>query len=62
MMENHPKRPEMKRPDAGQKHNAQGNHAGVAHSPEEFDVMNPQKQGLDAERPKQRPEAPKDNR
>ncbi|WP_209427960.1 hypothetical protein [Pararhodobacter sp. SW119] len=45
-MANNPKPAKEKRPDPGQRQNAQGDHAGSAHSPEEFDVMNPQKQGL----------------
>ena len=48
MMANYPRRPE-KLPDPGQKHNAQGDHAGVAHRPEEFDVMNPENCKRDAD-------------
>ena len=62
MMANYPRRPEKKLPDPGQKHNAQGDHAGVAHRPEEFDVMNPEKQRLGPEQPVHRPKAPKNHR
>ncbi len=50
-----------KRPVPGEKHNAQGEHEGVAHSPEDFDVMNPQKQVPGDGVPKPRPASPKDS-
>lgn len=31
--------------DPGERPNAQGDHAGTAHEPEEFDALNPQKRG-----------------
>lgn len=37
------KKAASKRADPGKRQNAQGDHAGAPHSPEEFDVMNPQK-------------------
>lgn len=45
-MPNEPKHAKEKRaaPEKGQ--NSQGDHEGSAHTPDEFDVMNPQKQGL----------------
>lgn len=45
-MANEPKQAREKRPDPGERRNAQGDHEGSAHRPEEFDVMNPAKQGL----------------
>ncbi len=35
-----------KRSDSGKRQNAQGEHAGTAHSPEEFKTRPPQKQGI----------------
>jgi hypothetical protein len=47
-----------KKPDADttepERRNGQGAHAGVAHSPEEFDVMNPAK--LKTPSPKDQPD------
>lgn len=34
----------------GRRENAQGEHEGSRHDPEEFDVMNPQKQGIGTQR------------
>jgi len=45
-MPNEPKPAREKRTDPGPRQNAQGDHEGSAHSPDEFDTMNPQKQGL----------------
>lgn len=44
MMANDPKHAKEKRADPGQRRNAQGDHEGSAHSPDEFDAKNPQKQ------------------
>ena len=58
-MTDDPKHKGEKPPTPGEKHNAQGDHEGVAHSPEEFDAMNPQKQvptaGMPEVQPKSRP-------
>jgi hypothetical protein len=56
-MANEPKQARKKRPDAGKRQNAQGEHEGAAHSPEGFDVMNPQKQGLGEGKPGRRSKA-----
>lgn len=61
-MVNDPKRTEGNRMDPGKRHNAQGDHAGSAHSPEEFDVMNPQKQGVDPKKPNPPMKTPADKR
>ncbi|TGD63980.1 hypothetical protein EYC08_11095 [Tabrizicola sp. WMC-M-20] len=45
-MPNEPKAAKQKRPPPPDRQNAQGDHEGSAHSPDEFDVMNPQKQGV----------------
>jgi hypothetical protein len=45
-MPNEPKHAKEKRAPTPDRQNAQGDHEGSAHSPDEFDVMNPQKQGL----------------
>lgn len=46
-MPNEPKPAEEKRPPPPPRHNDQDDHEGSAHRPEEFDSMNPQKQGND---------------
>ena len=45
-MANEPKHAKEKRTAPAHRQNAQGDHEGSAHTPDEFDVMNPQKQGL----------------
>lgn len=45
-MPNEPKHAKEKRAPTPDRQNAQGDHEGSAHSPDEFDVMNPQKQGI----------------
>jgi len=40
-----------KRSKPAYRQNAQGDHEGSAHTPDEFDVMNPQKQGLGDRKP-----------
>ena len=61
-MANKPEHARKKRADPGQRQNAQGDHEGSPHSPEEFDVMNPQKQGLGEGKPERPPKARVDNR
>ncbi len=46
MMPNEPRHAKEKRAPTPDRQNAQVDHEGSAHSPDEFDVMNPQKQGL----------------
>lgn len=43
-MPNEPKKAKEKRAEPEERQNAQGDHEGSAHSPEEFEVMNPKKQ------------------
>ncbi|MFU8862351.1 MAG: hypothetical protein ACNA7O_00450 [Rhodobacterales bacterium] len=43
-MPNEPKNAKEKRNEPEERHNAQGDHEGAAHNPEEFEVMTPQKQ------------------
>ena len=45
-MPNEPKHTKEKRSQPAKLQNVQGDHEGSAHTPDEFDVMNPQKQGL----------------
>lgn len=45
-MPNKPKHVKEKRAPTPHRQNAQGDHEGSAHSPDEFDAMNPQKQGF----------------
>lgn len=45
-MPNEPKPAKEKRTDPGPRRNGQGDHEGSPHKPDEFDVMNPQKQDL----------------
>ncbi len=40
-MANDPKKANQNRPPSGRKANAQAEHEGSSHKPEEFDVMNP---------------------
>lgn len=57
-MPNEPKHAKEKRPPTPDRQNAQGDHEGSEHSPDEFDVMNPQKQGLgekETDRPSSQP-------
>lgn len=61
-MANEPKHAEEKRSEPGRRQNAQGDHEGSAHSPEEFDVMNPQKQGLGEGKRFRRPKETSDDR
>jgi hypothetical protein len=44
--------------EPGRRENAQNDHAGTRHSPDEFDTMNPQKQGLSDVRPSGKPGKP----
>ncbi|MDT8853709.1 hypothetical protein RNZ50_01410 [Paracoccaceae bacterium Fryx2] len=53
-----PKHAREKRTPPGKRQNAQGDPEGSAHSPDEFDVMNPQKQGLGDKKPDQSPAKP----
>ncbi len=43
-MPNEPKPAAEKRPRTERRENDQGDHEGSAHTPDEFDVMNPEKQ------------------
>ncbi len=43
-MPNEPEHAKEKRPPHRERHNAQDDHEGAAHRPEEFDSKNPQKQ------------------
>lgn len=65
-MANRPKAAREKRSDPPKRQNAQGDHEGSAHSPEEFDVMNPQKQGRGDEqggkKPVRQPDTSPDSR
>lgn len=45
-MPNEPKPAKEKRTDRGPRQNDQSDHEGSAHTPDAFDVMNPQKQDL----------------
>ncbi len=45
-MANEPKHAKEKRAEPEKRQNSQLDHEGSAHTPDEFDVMNPQKQGL----------------
>ncbi len=51
-MPNEPKHAKEKRVEPEKRQNAQGDHEGSAHSPDEFDALNPQKQGLGDGKPK----------
>ena len=53
-MANEPKYAKEKRTPPNKRQNAQGDHEGSAHNPDEFDVMNPQKQGLGDEKAAER--------
>ncbi len=53
-MPNEPKHAKEKRAEPASRQNAQGDHEGSAHRPDEFDAMNPQKQGR-AQKPAKRP-------
>ena len=60
MMPNEPKHGKEKRTPPDKRQNAQGDHEGSAHTPDEFDVMNPQKLRLDdkdTDQPAQKPPA-----
>jgi hypothetical protein len=50
VMANDPQKAKEKRSPPLQRRNAQGDHGGSAHRPEEFDNVNPQKQGADAKK------------
>lgn len=58
-MPNEPEHALEKHMPPAQRQNAQGDHEGSAHRPEEFDVMNPQKQGIGIQTPTDRTRAPK---
>lgn len=45
-MPNEPQHAKEKRTEPEQRRNAQGDHEGSAHTPQEFDTMNPEQQGL----------------
>ncbi len=47
-MPNEPKHAKEKRTEPTERQNAQGDHEGSAHTPDEFDVMNPKKQKVGA--------------
>jgi hypothetical protein len=47
--------------EPGRRQNAQGDHEGSAHSPDEFDALNPQKQGLRERRKIRRPKETTDD-
>lgn len=57
-MPNEPKPAKEKRSEPGRRQNAQGDHEGSAHTPDEFDVMNPQKQVPDNSRTGLRSDSP----
>lgn len=57
MMPNDPKAAKEKRTPPKSRQNAQDDHEGSAHTPDEFDVMNPQAQGLAKTPPKKTPAA-----
>jgi hypothetical protein len=61
-MPNNAEHSKEKRADPGSRRNAQGDHAGSAHSPDEFDVMNPQKQDLGPKKPTKPPKESKGDR
>ena len=44
-MANKPKHAKEKRAEPEKRQNAQGDHEGSAHTPDEFDALNPKKQG-----------------
>ena len=62
MMANEPKPAKKKFSEPGHRQNAQGDHEGSAHSPDEFDALNPQKQGLGEGRKIRRPKETTDDR
>lgn len=47
-----------KKSEPGRRENAQNDHAGTKHSPDEFDTMNPQKQGVGDGQPPRKPLIP----
>ena len=60
MMPNELKHAKEKRSPPEKRQNAQGDHEGSAHTTDEFDAMNPQKQGLGdkkSDRPSPKPQA-----
>lgn len=61
MMPNEPERAKEKRDDPGLRRNAQGDHEGSAHTSDEFDAKNPQKQAFSTKKPAKRPTKAKDN-
>jgi len=61
-MPNKPTHAKEKRSHTRPRQNAQGDHEGSAHIPVEFDVMNPQKQGLGEEKQVRKPTPPSNNR
>lgn len=60
-MVNDPRPSKQKRPDPPERHNAQGDHVGAAHDPEEFVTTDPQKQRRGVEKPPRPTKAPKGN-
>lgn len=61
-MANEPKHAKEKRAEPERRQNAQGDHEGSAHTPDEFDAMNPQKQGLGDRKKAKRPTDTSDER
>ena len=55
-MANDPKAAREKRAPRQPRQNAQSDHEGSAHGPEEFDVMSPETQGLGDQAGRDRPE------
>ena len=51
-MANKPGHAKEKRAEPEKRRNAQGDHEGSAHTPDEFDALNPKKQGPDESAPK----------
>jgi hypothetical protein len=62
MMANETKPAKKTGSEPGRRQNAQGDHEGSAHSPDEFDALNPQKQGLGDGRQIRRPKEASDDR
>lgn len=50
-MPNEPEHAKEKRAEPEKRQNAQGDHEGSAHTPDEFDIMNPRKQEIGDEKP-----------
>lgn len=50
-MANEPEQSKEKRTSPAQRQNTHGDHEGSGHTPSEFDVTNPEKQGISLEKP-----------